>query len=117
MINRSLNCAPTNRAQFCASSSRLGNSDSKLWSALPVNKNDKKETKSNTPRIISKLPKIPSLYKKARLGEIKNMTGISAPYEEPKNPNIEIKTEKVTVEQAANKIIEYIVSKLELSHE
>ena len=60
---------------------------------------------------------VKGLYKKARLGEIKNMTGISAPYEEPKNPNIEIKTEKVTVEQAANKIIEYIVSKLELSHE
>ena len=34
------------------------------------------------------------LYKKARKGEIKNFTGISAPYEAPENPDIEIKTEK-----------------------
>ena len=34
------------------------------------------------------------LYKKAREGEIKNMTGISAPYETPQNPNLEIDTFK-----------------------
>ena len=36
---------------------------------------------------------IKGLYKKARAGEISNMTGISAPYEAPENPDIEIKTE------------------------
>lgn len=54
------------------------------------------------------------LYKKARAGEIKNMTGISAPYEAPENPDIEIKTEEVSVEDAANKIVEYILPKLKL---
>ncbi|CDF81224.1 adenylylsulfate kinase [Formosa agariphila KMM 3901] len=54
------------------------------------------------------------LYKKARAGEIKNMTGISAPYEAPENPDVEIKTEGVSVEDAANKIVEYILPKLKL---
>jgi len=37
---------------------------------------------------------VKGLYKKARAGEIKNMTGISAPYEAPENPDIEILTKK-----------------------
>lgn len=57
---------------------------------------------------------VKGLYKKARAGEIKNMTGISAPYEAPENPDIEIKTEEVSVEDAANKIVEYILPKLKI---
>ncbi|WP_066222840.1 adenylyl-sulfate kinase [Formosa haliotis] len=57
---------------------------------------------------------VKGLYKKARAGEIKNMTGISAPYEAPENPDIEIKTENVSVEDAANKIVEYILPKLKI---
>lgn len=56
---------------------------------------------------------VKGLYKKARAGEIKNMTGISAPYETPKNPDIKINTEKETVEQAVKKIIDYIKPKLQ----
>ncbi|MFB9051989.1 adenylyl-sulfate kinase [Formosa undariae] len=54
------------------------------------------------------------LYKKARAGEIKNMTGISAPYEAPVAPDIEIKTENMSVEDAANQVVEYILPKLKL---
>ncbi len=57
---------------------------------------------------------VKGLYKKARSGEIKNMTGISAPYEPPENPNIEIKTEEITVDEAVQKIINYIKPKLKL---
>lgn len=57
---------------------------------------------------------VKGLYKKARAGEIKNMTGISAPYEAPENPDIEIKTEKETIEQAVEKILEHIKPKLKL---
>ena len=55
---------------------------------------------------------VKGLYKKARAGEIKNMTGISAPYEAPENPDLEIKTEKESVEEAALRIIDYIKNKL-----
>ncbi|MCX7546568.1 adenylyl-sulfate kinase [Xanthomarina sp. F1114] len=57
---------------------------------------------------------VKGLYKKARAGEIKNMTGISAPYEAPNNPDLEIKTENETVEEAAQRIIDYIKPKIKL---
>ena len=60
---------------------------------------------------------VKGLYKKARQGEIKNMTGISAPYEAPKKPEIEIKTEELSVENAAKKITNYLSLKLALQNE
>jgi adenylylsulfate kinase len=48
------------------------------------------------------------LYKKARAGEIKEFTGISAPYEAPKNPEIHIHSEKTSVEEAVLQITEYL---------
>jgi adenylylsulfate kinase len=51
------------------------------------------------------------LYEKALQGEIKNFTGIDSPYEEPSNPDIYINTEKLTVPQAAHKIMVYLHDK------
>jgi len=55
---------------------------------------------------------VKGLYKKARKGEIKNFTGISAPYEVPINPDIEIKTEMFSVEEAVDSIFKVIKRKL-----
>ncbi|KAI9261258.1 adenylylsulfate kinase [Helicostylum pulchrum] len=49
------------------------------------------------------------LYKKAKSGEIKEFTGISAPYEEPENAEIHIKTHEGTVEQGVQQILDYLV--------
>ena len=43
---------------------------------------------------------VKGLYKKARAGEIKNFTGISDPYEAPSNPDMDIKTHELTLEQS-----------------
>lgn len=51
---------------------------------------------------------VKGLYKKARAGEIKNFTGIDAPYEAPLNPDILIETENTKVEEAVQHIIEYL---------
>lgn len=51
------------------------------------------------------------LYKKARAGEIKEFTGISAPYEVPHQPEITIDTEHQSVEASVNTIIEYLKEK------
>ncbi|MBF0840888.1 MULTISPECIES: adenylyl-sulfate kinase [Mammaliicoccus] len=48
------------------------------------------------------------LYKKARSGEIKEFTGINAPYEEPSNPEITIDTEQHSVEEAVEEIVAYL---------
>mgnify|MGYP001319615664 CR=1 FL=1 len=52
------------------------------------------------------------LYKKARSGEIKNMTGISSTYEEPENPTLEIDTNKKTIDESMKKIKKCIMEKL-----
>ena len=49
------------------------------------------------------------LYKKAREGIIKDFTGISAPYEEPENPELIIDTDKYSIEESA----ELVLKKLE----
>jgi len=51
------------------------------------------------------------LYKKARAGVIPEFTGISAPYEESEDPEIIIDTDKLSVEESANKIIDYLRKK------
>jgi adenylylsulfate kinase len=48
------------------------------------------------------------LYKKARAGEIKEFTGIDAPYEEPDNAELVIDTSKHDLEQCKNIVIEYL---------
>lgn len=50
------------------------------------------------------------LYKKARAGEIKEFTGISAPYEAPENPEIHIKTDECDVAEAVRIIADYLVA-------
>lgn len=49
------------------------------------------------------------LYKKARAGEIKEFTGIDAPYEEPENPELVINTSEITdVKTNAQKVISFL---------
>jgi adenylylsulfate kinase len=48
------------------------------------------------------------MYKKAREGAIKNFTGISSPYEAPLNPDIHIKNEGISLNEAADQIIEFL---------
>ncbi|KFH42682.1 Adenylyl-sulfate kinase-like protein [Hapsidospora chrysogenum ATCC 11550] len=51
------------------------------------------------------------LYKKARAGEIKDFTGISAPYEEPTSPEITIKTHEKSVEECVAQITQWLADK------
>ena len=55
---------------------------------------------------------VKGLYAKARAGEIKNFTGINAPYEAPQSPNIEINTVETSVEEAVAMVVNYITTKL-----
>ena len=57
---------------------------------------------------------VKGLYKKARAGEIKNMTGISAPYEAPIHPDIEIITDHQPIEASVKSILDIIVEKLKI---
>ena len=52
---------------------------------------------------------VKGLYKKARKGEIKDFTGISAPFEAPENPDVEINTNKLSVDESIQKVLDYIL--------
>ncbi|MFQ3332344.1 MAG: adenylylsulfate kinase [Flavobacteriales bacterium] len=52
---------------------------------------------------------VKGLYQKARKGEIKDFTGISAPFEAPENPEIEINTAKLSIDESIQKVLDYIL--------
>jgi len=66
----------------------------------------------NTPLSACEERDVKGLYAKARKGEIANFTGISAPYEAPQNPAIEIDTTDVSVADAVAIILKHIENKL-----
>ena len=55
---------------------------------------------------------VKGLYKKARSGKIKNMTGISAPYEAPIKPILEVVTDGQPIEESVKIILKFINKKL-----
>ena len=48
------------------------------------------------------------IYKRARAGEIKEFTGVSAPYEEPENPEIILKTDEMSLEKCIKTLLNYL---------
>lgn len=66
----------------------------------------------NTPLHICEKRDVKGLYKMARKGLINNFTGIDSNYEEPSSPDIEIKTNDLTIKQASKKIMTSIKGKL-----
>jgi len=48
-------------------------------------------------------------YKKARAGEIKDFTGIDSPYEGPVNPELHIINDGISIEEAANQVLDYLI--------
>lgn len=52
------------------------------------------------------------LYAKARRGIIPNFTGISAPYQSPQAPDVEVKTDEETIEESLYKLINFIEPQL-----
>lgn len=54
---------------------------------------------------------VKGLYSKARAGEIKGFTGISAPYEEPVTPELVLDTAASSIGDAADKVIKYLTIK------
>jgi len=67
----------------------------------------------NTPLAVCEQRDVKGLYKKARRGEIKDFTGIDAPFEEPPNPQIEIKTAGQSVEQSVRQLLEKVLPLIE----
>jgi len=55
---------------------------------------------------------VKGLYRKARLGEIRDLTGISSPFEAPVNPALIINTSELSIEESVKKVLDYIMPKI-----
>jgi adenylylsulfate kinase len=55
---------------------------------------------------------VKGLYKKAIAGEIKNFTGLDAPFEAPENAALEIKTAEQSIEQSVESIFSFFIKKI-----
>ena len=52
---------------------------------------------------------IKGLYKKARAGEIESFTGISSPFEAPNNPDLEVNTSELSIDESVQKVLDFIL--------
>ena len=57
---------------------------------------------------------VKGLYAKARRGEIKNFTGISAPFEAPMSPALDLDTSKLSLQESVERLLEMILPKVSL---
>ena len=88
------------------------NSDIREMAANIIGKENFLEIFVSTPIEECERRDVKGLYAKARRGEIKNFTGISAPFEAPANPALSIDTSKLSVEESVNKLLELILPKI-----
>jgi len=100
MVNSGLICITSFISPF--------ESERKMARSL-VSENEFIEVYIDTPLSVCEERDVKGLYAKARSGEIPNFTGISSPYEYPEKPEIRIDTTKLSAEEAANQIIEFIL--------
>jgi adenylylsulfate kinase len=76
--------------------------------------NDFSEIFISTPLEVCEQRDVKGLYAKARAGEISNFTGISAPFEEPANPELDVPTHEMSIEEATAMVVDYINTKIAL---
>lgn len=74
-----------------------------------VGSDDFVEIYVNTPFEICEARDVKGLYAKARKGEIKNFTGLDAPFEAPKAPHLEIRTAEQDVEASVQTVVDFIL--------
>jgi adenylylsulfate kinase len=67
----------------------------------------------NTPLEVCEQRDEKGLYAKARAGILKNFTGIDSPYEEPENPDVEIKTMELNIDDSVQKILDKLLPRIE----
>lgn len=73
-----------------------------------IGEEDFKEVFVSTPIEECERRDVKGLYARARKGEVKDFTGISAPFEAPEHPSLSIDTSQLTLEESVNKVLELI---------
>jgi len=66
----------------------------------------------DTPLDVCEQRDVKGLYAKARKGELKGFTGIDAPFEAPKNPDLILRTENKSIEACTQELFDHIIEKI-----
>lgn len=68
----------------------------------------------NCPFEVCEQRDVKGLYKKARQGEIKNFTGLDAPFEAPDHPAVELRTDKFSLEECKDQLLKEIYKRIKI---
>ncbi|MCR5534327.1 MAG: adenylyl-sulfate kinase [Bacteroidaceae bacterium] len=75
-----------------------------------IGEQDFKEVYVSTPLEECERRDVKGLYARARKGEVKDFTGISAPFETPENPTLEVDTSCLSLEESVKRVVDMVVS-------
>ena len=103
-----LNCGIITINSFVSPTKEIRNS------AKEIIGDDFLEVFVNTPLEVCEQRDTKGLYAKARRGEIKDFTGISAPFEAPEHPDFEMKTERQTIEESVDSLYTFLMDKVKI---
>ncbi len=89
------------------------NNDIREMAAHIIGEDDFLEVYVSTPLEECERRDVKGLYAKARKGEIKNFTGVSAPFEAPAHPALTLDTSVLSLEESVNKLLELILPRIQ----
>lgn len=91
------------------------NNEIREMAARIIGKDDFLEIYVSTPLEECERRDVKGLYAKARRGEIRNFTGISAPFEAPEHPALSLDTSVLSVEESVNQLLALILPKVTIN--
>ena len=84
--------------------------ESRRMASEIIGADDFREVYVSTPLEVCEQRDVKGLYARARRGEIKDFTGVSAPFEVPEHPALTLDTSVLTLEESVNKVLELILN-------
>lgn len=90
------------------------NNELREMASIIIGKDNFLEIYVNTPIEECERRDVKGLYAKARKGEIKDFTGVSAPFEAPEHPALSLDTSVLSLEESVNKLLELILPKVKV---
>lgn len=88
------------------------NNDLRRMACDIIGEDDFVEVYVNTPLEVCEQRDVKGLYARARRGEVKNFTGISAPFEAPEHPDLCLDTSVLSLEESVNRLLDLILPKI-----
>jgi adenylylsulfate kinase len=79
-----------------------------------IGESDYFEVYVNAPFEVCEQRDVKGLYKKARNGEIKNFTGLDAPFEAPKKPSVELRTDLKDLDNCKEELLQAILKRIKI---